>query len=82
MNNRGFYWNLGGGGLWFVPVFIGVMLILFGVLIFLIPNLLEYFVASALLLAGGSLVGVGWQWRTRATYRRLNRDGNEPDLFS
>ena len=79
MDYQRFYWNLGGGGgLWFVPVLTGIMFILFGLLILYVPNLLEYLVAAALLLIGFSLLGVGWHWRTRISFRRLDQDGQNP----
>ena len=72
-------YNLGlgeGGGLWFVPAALGLLLIVFGVLIFLVPKLLELIVAAVLVAAGCSLLGLAWHLRGRVTYRRV--DDNRP----
>jgi len=76
MQDRHDQWGLGGGGgLWFAPVFFGLVLILFGVLIFAMPDLLAFLVAAVLVLAGCSLLGLGWHLRGRVTYRRMDDDG-------
>ncbi len=67
----------GGGQFWLFPVMLGLLLIVFGILIFAIPMLLEFIVAAVLFFAGCSLIGVGWHLRSRVTYRRM--DDNEPD---
>jgi hypothetical protein len=72
-------WGLGGGGgLWFAPVSLGLLLILFGVLVFARPELLAYLVAAVLVVVGGLLVGVGWHLRRRVTYRRMDEDDDVP----
>ena len=71
----------GGGGLWFAPVFFGLVLILFGVLIFVMPNLLAFLVAAVLVLAGGALLGLGWHLRGRVTYRRMDDAEPGPGTF-
>jgi hypothetical protein len=78
MDYQRLYGHLGGGGLWFIPICAGAVLILFGVLILIVPNLLEYVVAGALLLAGFSLLGVGWRGRTRVSFRRLDENEQNP----
>ena len=79
MDYQRFYWNLsGGGGMWFIPVVAGVMFVLFGILILIVPMLLEYLIASTLMLIGFSLMGVGWHWRTRVSIRRLDEDEHKP----
>jgi hypothetical protein len=71
-------WNIGNlGGIWFAPAFFGVLLILFGVLVLVVPNLLEYIIAGVLIFAGCSLLGLAWHMRGRVTYRRMN--GRDPD---
>ncbi len=74
MRDQQYQWGLGGGGLWLVPVLSGLVLIVFGILIFIVPKLLELIVAAVLIFAGCSLIGVGWHLRGRVTYRRMDED--------
>jgi protein-S-isoprenylcysteine O-methyltransferase Ste14 len=70
-------WNMGNvGGVWLAPALLGVALIVFGVLIFVVPKLLELIVAAAFIFAGCALLGLAWHMRGRITYRRL--DDQEP----
>ena len=72
-------WGFGrAGGLWFAPVFFGLILILVGVLIFVFPDLLAFLVATVLMLVGCSLLGLGWHLRGRVTYRRMDDDEDTP----
>ncbi len=71
----------GGSGLWFAPVFFGFVLIMFGVMIFVKPDLLAFLVAAVLVLSGGSLLGLGWHLRRRVTYRRMDDDQPGPGTF-
>jgi hypothetical protein len=66
------------GGPWFAPVSLGLLLILFGVLIFVMPDLLAFLVAAVLILAGCSLVALGWHLRGRVTYHRMDDDERGP----
>jgi hypothetical protein len=75
-------WGLGrAGGLWFAPVFFGLILILVGVLIFVFPDLLAFLVATVLILVGCSLLGLGWHLRGRVTYRRMDEDQDASGPF-
>ena len=73
-------WNMGSlSGFWLAPAALGVLLILFGVLIFVVPKLLEFIVAAVLIFAGCSLLGLAWHMRGRVTYRRMNDPGPGAD---
>ncbi|MFQ5806688.1 MAG: DUF3096 domain-containing protein [Phycisphaerae bacterium] len=73
-------WNLGElGGLWLAPALFGLVLILFGVLIFVFPDLLSFIVAAVLIFAGFSLLGLAWNMRVRVTYRRKGDRGSGLD---
>jgi hypothetical protein len=73
-------WNIGGlGSLWLGPALLGIMLIFFGVLIFVVPKLLELIVAAVLFFAGCSLLGLAWHLRGRVQYRRMDDGGPGPD---
>lgn len=58
---------------WITPIVFGVVLILLGLLLVDHPELLAYFVAGLFMLAGVTLIGVGWNLRQRVTYRRIER---------
>jgi hypothetical protein len=76
MQSQRYHWGLPeGGGFWFLPALLGLVLILFGVLIFVVPKLLELIVAAALVAAGCSLLGLAWHLRGRVTYRRMDDEG-------
>ena len=80
MQNQRYSLGLGGGGgLWLLPAFLGLLLIVFGVLIFVVPKLLELIVAAVLVAAGCSLLGLAWHLRSRVTYRRMDDDGPGTD---
>jgi Flp pilus assembly protein TadB len=64
------------GGVWLAPALLGVALIVFGVLIFVVPKLLQLIVAAVFIFAGCALLGLAWHMRGRITYRRL--DEQEP----
>jgi len=73
-------WNVPNlAGIWLAPAFFGVVLILFGVLIFVYPELLSFIVAAVLIFAGFSLLGLAWNMRTRVTYRRMDDRGSGSD---
>jgi uncharacterized membrane protein HdeD (DUF308 family) len=66
-------WNFGNlGAIWVAPAFLGVALILFGVLILAFPLLLRLIVAAVLIMAGCSLLGLAWHMRGRVTYRQMD----------
>ena len=68
--------KFGATGLaWIAPVVFGVLLIVLGVLIFVVPKMLEFVVAVVLIGAGCSLVALGWNWRTRVSFRRMDQSG-------
>lgn len=74
------HWGLPeGGGFWLLPALLGLLLIVFGVLIFVVPKLLELIVAAVLVTAGCSLLGLAWHLRGRVTYRRMDDDGSGID---
>ncbi len=58
---------------WLGPVVLGVFLILVGVLIFIVPNLVEYVIAALLILGGVSMIGFGWRMRSRTTFHRMGQ---------
>jgi hypothetical protein len=60
------------GGLWLAPLAAGLLLILFGLLLFVFPQLLQLLVAGVFVLAGLSLVGAGWRMRRRVSFRPLH----------
>ncbi|MBU0640722.1 MAG: hypothetical protein KKB50_17805 [Planctomycetes bacterium] len=66
-------------GFWLTPAIFGAALIAAGVLIYLNPNLLAYFVAGLFVLGGVAMLGVAWQMRGRVTYRRFDEHRNAPD---
>jgi len=71
-----YQWNTGNiGALWIAPALLGVALILFGVLVFIVPRLLQFIVAAVLVFAGCSLLGLAWHLRGRVTYRRMDDYG-------
>ena len=71
-----YQWNMGNvGGLWLAPAFFGVLLIVFGVAIFVVPKMLEFIVAAVLIFTGCSLLGLAWHLRGRVTYRRFDDRG-------
>ena len=69
--------NLGLGGIWLAPAFFGLVLVLFGVLIFVVPRLLELLVASVLILCGLALLALAWAMRGRIVYRRIDDELDE-----
>jgi len=72
-------WNFGNlGGLWLGPAVLGVMLIFFGVLIFVVPKMLELIVAAVFVFAGCSLLGLAWHLRGRVSYRQMDDQGPGP----
>ena len=51
-------WNLGNlSGAWLAPAFLGVLLILFGLLIFAFPDLLQYLIAAVLVFESLTVAG-------------------------
>lgn len=59
---------------WLTPAVVGALFILLGILIFEVPNLLEYIVAGLFLFIGLVLVAVAWQTRVRVSYRPLDEE--------
>jgi len=68
-------WNRGAAeGFWLGPAIFGVLLILLGLLVFAVPNLLEYIVAGIFVVTGMTLLGVAWQTRARVSYHRIDEE--------
>ena len=66
-------WNdANTSGVWLTPAIFGALLILIGILIYIKPELLAYFVAGVFVLTGITLIGLAWQTRARVTYRRMD----------
>ena len=61
-------WSSAGGSFWPVPLFMGILLILTGILIIRFPQLLAYAVAGLFLFAGVSLIGFGFNLRRAGRY--------------
>lgn len=51
---------------------LGLMAVLVGVLIIIMPQRLAYFVATAFIMAGVGMAGVTMQMRMRVTHRRID----------
>jgi len=66
-------------GYWIVPAVVGLMLILIGVLIYVEPRLLAYFVAALFMLAGTVLLSIAWKMRARIRYRRIDQAWDRED---
>lgn len=62
------------GGAWLAPVFAGLLLVGFGVLVYVVPRLLEVIVAGMFIFAGCSLIAWAWHLRGRVSYRRIDDD--------
>ena len=58
---------------WLAPALLGLLLIALGVVLYLNPLLLAYFIAGLFVLAGCALLGVAWRIRRRVSYHRLDR---------
>ena len=63
-----------GGVFWLGPALLGVLLIVVGILIIIVPDLLRYAVAGLLMFAGMTLLGMGWRMRRQVTYRRVDTE--------
>ena len=61
------------GSLWLAPMLLGVLLILMGVVLYVWPKLLAYFVAGIFIVVGCGLLGSGWRMRRRVSYRPIDR---------
>lgn len=64
----------GLSGFWLGPAFLGVLLILLGLLLYAMPELLAYVVAAIFILAGCGLLGAAWRMRRQVTYRQIDRE--------
>jgi hypothetical protein len=58
--------------MWAAPAVFGIVLILFGVLILVMPAILNYLIAAFFIMAGASLLGVAWGVRSRVTFHRMD----------
>ncbi len=61
------------GNFWLAPATLGVLLILLGGLLYVMPELLAYFVAGIFVLAGCTLLVTAWRMRRRVSYRPVDR---------
>ncbi|MFH1748004.1 MAG: hypothetical protein ABIG44_13295 [Planctomycetota bacterium] len=59
-------------GFWLTPAVLGTLLIVIGILIYVEPRLLAYFVGGIFMLAGVVLLSIAWRMRRRVTYRRID----------
>ena len=60
----------------------GIILFLLGILIFVYPKLIAYFIATVILFAGLSVVYVSWKlWRFRNEIAKLGGLNDEPSNF-
>ncbi len=62
--------------MWVAPALAGSLLVLFGVLIFLKPELLAYLVATAFVVAGLGILAVAWRLKRTVVYRRVEIHGD------
>ncbi len=75
------FWTGGGpGGFWFGPALLGVLLILLGILLYIVPQLLAYVVAGIFIISGSGLLATAWRMRQQITYRRIERDDDSPNF--
>ncbi len=66
-----FGWSGDLGGIWVAPAMLGLLLILMGLLLFIFPRLLAYFVAAVFFSAGLALLGSAWRMRQSVRYQRV-----------
>ena len=81
------YWSLERfRGFWQGPAFLGLVLILVGILVIVKPRVLEYAVGGIFILAGCGLWGAAWGMRRHVAIRRLDltysddEDSNNPSV--
>lgn len=68
------YWSpQGQGPLWVLPALLGVALIGLGLLLFVWPELVAYFIAAVFIVAGMSVLGMAWRMRQQVTFQRIDR---------
>ncbi len=73
-------WSTPGvGGFGFGGVLFGVVLILIGLLLFAMPELLAYVVASVFVIGGVGVIATAWGLGRRVTYRRMDEPGGEDE---
>jgi len=61
--------------LWWYYLFLGLILVLWGVAIIVWPQLLVAFVAALFVVAGSTLVGLSWRvWRLQRRYQSFKHD--------
>ena len=80
------FWSGGNHGFWLGPALLGVLLILIGGLLYVMPQLLAYVVAGIFILTGCGLLGTAWRMRRRVTYQRMDptwqvRDEEPPRMW-
>ena len=64
-------------------VIFGAILFLLGILIFVYPTLIAYFIATVILFAGISVLFISWKlWKFRNEIAKLGRLNDEPFNFS
>lgn len=67
-----FWSNRGPAGFGYGSGFVGVVLVLIGVLLFVMPELLAYVVASVFVITGLGMLAAGWRMRQHVSYRRMD----------
>jgi len=61
--------------LWWYYLFLGLLLMLWGIAIIVWPQLLVAFVAALFILAGSTVLGLAWRvWRLQRRYQTCKRD--------
>ncbi len=63
------WWSAGPVGVWRAPALVGLVLMAFGALLFIFPQVFAFAAGTLLILGGVWLLGFAWRLRTRVTYR-------------
>ncbi len=75
-----YWWRQGSRGLWAAPAALGVLLILIGLLLYVMPELLSYVVASIFIIAGCGLLASAWRMRRQVRYQRIDHEWEVHDV--
>jgi hypothetical protein len=81
MDWHNYYYRVSGANRAFraVLVFLGLVLLAFGLLILLLPWLLQFLIGGAFMLAGAAILGAAW--RRRLPPRQPHEPGDEPNVI-
>ena len=61
--------------LWWYCLFLGLLLVFWGIAIIIWPQLLVAFVAALFIMAGCMVMGLAWRvWRLRRDYQRFKHE--------